>query len=64
MEQQAKSSNRKRPSPDERLELIVPAHLKRAIVERAEAERLPARVLVRLAVERYLAAQRGEASAA
>jgi len=47
-------SNRKRPSPDERIEIIVPAPMKAAAAEIAAREKLPLRIFVRRALEREM----------
>jgi predicted DNA binding CopG/RHH family protein len=48
------SKNRKWPSTDERIGLVVPPSLKQRAVERARQERLPLQVFVRLAIEKQL----------
>ncbi len=48
------SKNRKWPSTDERIGLVVPPLLKKRAMERARQERLPLQVFVRLAIEKQL----------
>ena len=50
----APRSNRKRPSPNERIEIIVPAPLKAAAAELAAREKLPLRIFVRRALEKEM----------
>jgi predicted DNA binding CopG/RHH family protein len=50
----SKRSNRKRPLPEERIELVVPAELKTKARERARKEKLPLQVFIRLALEKYM----------
>ncbi len=47
-------SKRKRPSNEQRVELVIPAELKARAATRARQEQLPLQVWVRIAMERLL----------
>lgn len=54
--------DRKRPLPEERLQLVVPAELKKRFQALALKEKIPMQVLIRLAMEKKLAALDGDRS--